>query len=158
MLTSTLVLGNNFVGGILTRSLASIISKVQGMLARVEGHKWSSLPFFLNNDQILVNLKELVTVSSTPGICEKSSGKATNTLLIKSVHKLIHAFLKCEKERIDIGEKLDSMKEVVISSVNEAIEEKEIQNGNLTYFNFSNKLCQVLLQEVHLSITQLLDR
>ena len=50
------------------------------------------------------------------------------------------------------------MKEVVISSVNEAIEEKEIQNGNLTYFNFSNKLSQVLLQEVHLSITQLLDR
>jgi len=169
MLTSTLVLGNNFAGGILSRSLASIIShisKVQRMLARVEGHKWSSLPLFLKNDQIIVNLKELVTVSPTPGICEKSTGRATNTLLIKSVHKLIHAFVKYEKERIDIGEKLDSMKEeVVISSVNEAIEEKEIRNGNLTYFNFSNKLSQIqteqvnmskaLLQEVHLSITQL---
>ena len=39
------------------------VSKVQGMLARVEGHKWSSLPLFLNNDQLIVNLKELVTVS-----------------------------------------------------------------------------------------------
>jgi len=154
ILTSTLALGNNFVRGILTRSLASIIfhvSKVQGMLARVEGHKWSSLPLFLNNDQLIVNLKELVTVSPTPGICEKSTGQTSNTLLIKSVHKLIHAFDKYEKERIDIGEKLDSMKEVVISSVNEAIEEREMQNGNLTYSNFSNKLSQIQTEQVNMS-------
>jgi len=121
------------------------------MLTRVEGHKWFSLPLFLNNDQLLVNLKELVTVSPILGICEKSTGKATNTLLIKSVHKLIHAFDKYEKERIDIGEKLDSMKEVVISSVNEAIEERDMQNGYLTYFNFSNKLSQIQSEQVNMS-------
>ena len=121
------------------------------MLARVEGHKWSSLPLFLNNDQLLTDLKELVTVSPTPGICEKATGQATNTLLIKSVHKLIHAFDEYERERIDIGKKLDNMKEVVISSVNEAIEEREMQNGNLTYFNFSNKLSQIQSEQVNMS-------
>ena len=138
----------------LTRCLASIIfhiPKVQGMLARVEGHKWSSFPLFLNNDQLIVNLKKLVTLTPTPGVCEKSTGQTSNTLLIKSVHKMIHAFDKYEKERIDIGEKLDSMKEVVMSSVNEAIEEREMQNGNLTYLNFSNKLSQIQTEQVNMS-------
>ena len=86
----------------------------------------------------------MVTTDPTPGICEKATGAATNTLLIKSIHKLINAFDKYEKERLDIGQKLDNIKEVVNNSVNEAIEEREMQNGNLTYLNFTNKLNEIL--------------
>ena len=150
--------GNNFVRGILMRCLASIIfhlPKIQGMIARVDGHEWSSLPLFLNNDQLLNKLKELVTTDPTPGICEKATGAATNTLLIKSVHKLINAFDKYEKERLDIGQKLDNIKEVVNKSVNEAIEEREMQNGNLTYQNFTNKLNEIQTEQANMSKTLL---
>jgi len=98
--------GTNYVRGILMRCLASIIfylPKIEGMIARVDGHERPSLPLFLNNDQLLNKLKELVTTDPTPGIRKKSTGAATNTLLIKSVHKLINAFDKYEKERLDIG-------------------------------------------------------
>ena len=41
------------------------------------------------------------------------------------------------------------------NSVNEAIEEREMQNGNLTYHNFSNKLNQIQTEHANMSKTLL---
>jgi len=150
--------GNNFSRGILMRCSASIIfhlPKIQEMIARVDEHESPSIPLFLNNDQLLDKLKELVTTDPTPGICEKATGAATNALLIKSDHKLINAFDKYEKERLEIGQKLDNIKEVVNNSVNETIEEREMKNGNLTYHNFTNKLNEIQPEQANMSKTHL---
>jgi len=132
--------GRTFARGILLRCLASVVyheQKIQQIFAKCPDHAWKSLPLFLNNDNLLRELKKLVTTEPTKGFCDKSTGAASNTKLIKSVHQILHAFDQYEKERVNMEETIKTLPAVVGDAVKKAMEEKALQNGHLTYDNVS---------------------
>ena len=128
---------SGFIRALLGRCLASVIfheEKIQRIIALCPGHQWSNLNIF-NDDVMLKTLKNLVTINSTNGFCDKATGLASNTNLIKAIHEMINEFNKDREERISLVEKFDSMMTEIKDSVKQAYEEKALENGQLTHKN-----------------------
>uniref|UniRef100_A0A6S8STW9 Uncharacterized protein n=1 Tax=Chaetoceros debilis TaxID=122233 RepID=A0A6S8STW9_9STRA len=134
------MLGNDsFMHPILLRCLASLVhheGSLRRIINKIPQHPWKCLPIFC--DEVLINyLKTIVTTKPTPGILVKSTGSARHTKIMKAVDEILDIVKEDKKERAQLREERKLLLEDVKKVVKNAIEEKAMQNGHLTYESFA---------------------
>ena len=93
--------GNSFMPAILLRCLASLVyheDSIRKVIASRPAHPWKNLAIF-SDQQLLKELKSLVTTDPTPGICDKATGTARHTKMMKAVNKILQSFRQDKAER-----------------------------------------------------------
>ena len=134
--------GNSYTPAVLYRCLSSLIyheEAIRSEIAKRPDHPWKSLPIF-QDLQLLKELKQIVTTDPTPEICETPTGAARNTKIFKAIDKMTIAFEEEKKARELQQEAIQNMKQELKEAVKEGFEEKALENGTLTFENFSSIL------------------
>ena len=135
-----LMLGqDSFMYPILLRCLASLVhheSAVRRIINTVPQHPWKCLPIFCD-EELLQYLKSVVTTKPTPGVLEKATGTARHTKIMKAVDEILDILKVDREERAELREERKILLDDVKKVVKDAIEEKAIENGHLTYESFA---------------------
>jgi hypothetical protein len=123
---------------VLKRLLASIVYHHKFLIetmARYPGHQFNNIAL-LKDPDLLKELFKLVTMAPTLGICEVPTGTPPHTEVLTKVEKIVSIIgslrdeLDCERtERMNA---FKSMAEEIATTVVNRIEDRDVENGNLT--------------------------
>ncbi len=104
-------------------------------MARNPGHTFNNIALF-KNEEILKELKALVTLEPTIGVCSVSSGTPPHTKVLEGIEKINGIIGKMQhtmdKESHGRQKAFKDMADTVATSVVEAIEMRDVENGNIT--------------------------
>ena len=130
---------NSFLVPVLTRCLASLVFHSQSLLkvvAKNTGHPFGNIKLF-HDEELLKQLKDLVTIEKTPGVLSCSTGVPPHARSIKILEDVLKLLKDSEQKR---EESFKEFKTSVQKVVQEAIEKKFEANGHVSALSISNLL------------------